>query len=585
MNRATLITVVAAAAAVLASMTLPSYYASLAVYAVVLSMLGVSVNISSGYLGLMSFGHAAFFGLGAYAAGLLAVRWGVNFWLAVALASLPAAALGAVVGVASLRVSGHYFAIATLVVSEILRLLSLNWISLTRGPLGVVVPRPRIAYFESFGLIFAQYHLMICIVVLALLIEIMRRLVASPYGRAWMALRDKQELAESVGIAPLSHKVGAIALSGGIAGLAGALLVPRILVLSPDLFGTNFSATGLLAVIVGGKGTLLGPVFGGVLFAAAPELLRSIDAYRIAVFALILLLVVRIRPGGLASLLPRGSAGEARNAAIPPSKPVVQAASLAISSISKSFGGLKAIDDVSFSVLRGRILGLIGPNGAGKTTCLSLVSGFLTPSQGSIDIGPRKLTGLSAPRVAEEGVVRTFQHTTLCPMLTVFENVLIGTHLLSPETAWSAVLQTKAYLEREKVRASWAQACLEKVGLAGRHQSEAGALPYGEQRLLSIAVALAARPDFLLLDEPAAGLSGTEAVSLVRLLRQLRDDGVTIILIDHNLRMMMEICDELVVIHHGKMLAQGDPVSVRNDPAVIEAYLGQRRAGEAHAAA
>ncbi|MBO4226836.1 ABC transporter permease subunit [Bradyrhizobium neotropicale] len=586
MNRSFLASIVAVVAALVIATVLPTYYASLAAYAVVLALLGVAVNITVGYLGLISFGHAAFFGLGAYTAGLLATKCGVNFWAATLLAIAPGACLGAIVGFASLRVRGPYFAISTLVTAEILRLIASNWISLTRGPLGVIVARPRISLFESFGLNFAQYHLIISIVALALVLEVLRRLLSSPYGRAWLALRDQQDLAESVGIVPLNHRVAAIGLSGGIAALAGALLVPRILVLSPDLFGTTFSATGLLAAILGGKGTLLGPIFGGMAFAVAPELLRAIDTYRVAVFALLLLIVVRVKPDGLAALLPRSRPKPAQSAAVPPEvQSRRKAADLVISALSKHFGGLKAIDDVSFAVSRGKIVGLIGPNGAGKTTCLSLVSGFLPPTTGRISLGDGQLSGRTAARVAAEGVVRTFQHTTLCPTLSAFENVLIGTHLVLPENPWSAIARTKAFVEREAIRRAWAQACIETVGLTDRSQRDAGTLAYGEQRMLSIAVALAARPDFLLLDEPGAGLNATEAAALAALLRRLRAGGLTIVIIDHNLRMMMALCDELVVLHHGKRLAQGDPLAVRSDPAVVQAYLGEKRSGEANAAA
>lgn len=586
MTRSSLISVAALVAALAAATLLPTYYASLATYAVVLALLGTAVNITVGYLGLISFGHAAFFGLGAYTAGLLAVKCGVNFWVATLVAILPGACLGALVGFASLRVRGPYFAISTLVTAEILRLIASNWISLTRGPLGVIVPRPRVSFLESFGLNFAQYHLIICIVALALVLEVLRRLLSSPYGRAWLALRDQQDLAESVGIVPLNHRVAAIALSGGIAALAGALLVPRILVLSPDLFGTTFSATGLLAAILGGKGTLIGPILGGIAFAVAPELLRAIDTYRIAVFALLLLVVVRVKPDGLAAFLPRSRPAPAPSAAVPPAgQSRTKVASLVVSDLSKHFGGLKAIDDVSFSVSRGKIVGLIGPNGAGKTTCLSLVSGFAPPTTGQISLGDGWLSGKAAAQVAAEGVVRTFQHTTLCPTLSAFENVLIGTHLVMPETPWSVIVGTRAFVEREAIRKAWAQACIETVGLTDRSHSDAGTLAYGEQRMLSIAVALAARPDFLLLDEPGAGLNATEAAALAALLRRLKSDGLTIVIIDHNLRMMMGLCDEFVVLHHGRKLAQGDPVAVRNDPAVVKAYLGEKRSGEVNAVA
>ena len=578
-RRARIIGWVVVVLALSTSAILPTYYASLVSYAIVLALLGIAINIAVGYLGLISFGHAAFFGLGAYSAGLLAVKAGVSFWLAALAAIVPGVLLGVLVGFASLRVRGPYFAIATLVVAEIMRLIAQSWTSLTRGPLGLIVPRPRIEFFESHGFGYMQYYLAICILALALVLELLRRLLSSPYGRAWFALRDQQGLAESVGIPPLKYRVAAISLSGGISALAGALLVPRILVLSPDLFSVSFSATGLLVTILGGKGTLLGPLFGGLVFSVAPELLRAIDEYRIAVFAALLLIMVRIWPEGLALLLPRAKRAVDVEAKILPTRHVgATSDQLVVKNLFKQYGGLRAVDDLTFSMRPGSILGLIGPNGAGKTTCLSLVSGFISPTTGTISLDGQQLSGLSPSKIAALGVVRTFQHTTLCPALSAFDNVLIGTHLIMKESPLHIILNSKMFKQRETTRRAWARACIDTVGLGDRCNVYAGDLAYGEQRMLSIAIALAAQPRFLLLDEPGAGLNGAEAVALASLLRRLRDQNLAISIIDHNVRMMMGICDELIVLHHGKLLAAGKPAVVRNDANVIRAYLGEKKA-------
>ncbi|CAO3428041.1 branched-chain amino acid ABC transporter ATP-binding protein/permease [Azospirillum endophyticum] len=570
-----------AAVAILVPLS-PSYYAGLATYAVVLALFGLSVNLTVGYLGYISFGHAMFFGLGAYTAGLLTVKLGVNFWLAAALATLPGAALGALVGFASLRVGGAYFAIATLTTAEIFRLIALNWIELTRGPLGIVVPRPRIGWLDVTGVTFQHYYLLIAMAVLGMALLAIRRLIASPYGRAWQTIREAPNLAESVGISTLRLRVLNVALSGGLAALAGALLVPKILVLSPDLFAVTLSATGLLAVILGGRATLAGPVIGGIIFAVLPESLRVIDDYRLAVFALLLLIAIRVQPDGIMALIHRFrpvSEVVPAVATVPPAASHAMGdGALGIEGVSKRFGGLQAVADVSFAVRSHELVGLIGPNGAGKTTCLSLISGFQPPSDGRVTFAGKAITGLAPHAVAALGLIRTFQQTTVCATRSAYQNVLAGTHLQSSESLLTSLLRTRGYREREAARAAQALRCLALVGLTGRAATPAGALAYGEQRMLSIAVALAARPRTLLLDEPAAGLNHTEAARLADLLRRLRDDGLTVVIIDHNLRMMMALCDRIVVLHHGRKLAEGAPAAVTADPDVVRAYLGDRAA-------
>ena len=570
------IVAIAVAAAIL-FLPIQNYYTGILAYAAVLGLLGLSVALTLGYIGYISFGHAAFFGLGAYTAGLLAVKASVPFWFAVPIAILPGVLLGALVGFASIRVGGAYFAIATLTVSEILRLVALNWMDLTRGPLGVLVPRPRIGALTDLGLDFQRYYLLICVACLALAVIGLSRLLRSPYGRAWLAIREASDLAESVGIPTLRYRVINIAISGGLAGLAGALLVPKILVLTPDLFNPMMSATGLLVAILGGKATLIGPILGGLVFAILPEALRFIDQYRIAVFALLLLLVVRLQPGGIMAMLPKRWTAR-RAQATPPAEAaqarIATTASLHIGGIGRSFGGLRAVHDVSFEVRPGELLGLIGPNGAGKTTCLTLISGFTAPGAGRVRLGDADLRGLAPHVIAGLGVVRTFQQTLLCGQLSALDNVLMGTHRVAPEGLLPCLLQGKAFSEREHKRAAFASECLALVGLTDRAATRAADLPYGEQKMLSIAVALASRPGMLLLDEPAAGLNHTEAMRLSDLLKRLRDRGLTLLVVDHNLRMMMQLCDRIVVLHLGEKLAEGTPAEVRANPQVVRAYLG-----------
>ncbi|MBI2726280.1 MAG: branched-chain amino acid ABC transporter ATP-binding protein/permease [Polaromonas sp.] len=578
-------------AAVVLATPLPNYYLGILVYGVVLGLLGTSVNLTLGYIGNISFGHAAYFGLGAYTAGLLSTLVGVSFWSAVAIAVFPGVLLGALVGFASIRVGGAYFAIATLTVAEFLRLVTLNWIDLTRGPLGILVPRPRIGFLDGMGLDFQRYYLLICIACLLLSLFIIRRLLNSPYGRAWAAIKEAPELAESVGIRTLKYRVANTALSGGLASLAGALLVPKILVLTPDLFGSMTSATGLLVAILGGKATLIGPILGGLVFAGLPEALRFVDQYRIAIFAALLLISIRVQPGGIMAMIPRRTRKKVKlpTAAIelmPVSERVHTDVAMTVEGIGRSFGGLRAVDNISFEVVKGNLVGLIGPNGAGKTTCLTLLSGFVSVDTGKVVLNEQPISGRPAHWVAAQGVVRTFQQALVCGQLTAFENVLIGTHLHGTESIVSCVIQGAAFRNRERARIQLATQSLALVGLLHRADTIAADMPYGEQKMLSIAIALAAQPRLLLLDEPAAGLNHTEAAGLASVLLKLRGAGLTLVVVDHNLRMMMKLCDRMIVMHAGKKLAEGSPEEVRNHPEVIRAYLGERKhqvAGDAYA--
>ena len=559
------------------------YYSGLLAYACVLAIFGLSLNLTMGYLGLISFGHAAFFGLGAYVAGLVVLNFGVSYWLMLLIAPLPAALLGALVGFASVRLGGAYFAIATLTTAEILRLVVANWIDLTRGPLGLIVRRPKIEAIERLGFDFHQYYLFVALLGVALVVFVVNRLLESPVGRGWKVMRESDDLAESIGIRTVRQRVIAVAISGAIAGFAGVLFIPRTLVLTPDLFSAMFSATGLLIAILGGAGTLIGPVLGGAIFAWLPETLRFVDDYRIAIFAVILLLVIRLQPGGLAALfrLRRPVKAPSRPAQLPELR-FTAAPKLSVGGLTKRFGGLTAVSDVSCEIVPGELLGIIGPNGAGKTTLLSLITGFMSPSEGTVVYGACSVPDLAPSVLVSAGLARTFQQATLCGDQTAFENVLAATSRATGDGVWSSMARFGQWSKRERGRVERAWACLDFVGLSDRADEEARALPYGEQKLLSVAVALATEPRLLMLDEPAAGLNHTEAYRLADLLRQLRSHGLTIVLVDHNLRMMMALCDRILVLDRGCLIAQGTPADVQANQAVIDAYLGGTATSELH---
>ena len=584
------------AALVIVALVLPAllpsnYFSGLVVLTAIFALLGLSVNLAYGYLGYMSFGHAAYFGLGAYSAALLAAA-GVNFWWAVVLSLLPGLALGALVGFASVRISGAYFAITTLTVAEILRLVAENWVDVTNGPMGMIVQGPEIGWLQ--GVVeFQYYYLSIVLLAVGLAYIGMARLLRTTTGRAWVAIRESRDLAESIGIPTLGRRVENLAISGALGSLAGALLVPKVLVVSPEMLTPLYSATGILIVVLGGRGTLVGMVIGGAIFAWLPELLRPLGELRLAVFGLMLLVAVRLLPNGLASLLrrpgatppvPQGAVAPAAGGPIgagvaavmsegrtpvPLGQPVLH-----VSGLTKRFQGLTAVNDVGFEVREGEILGLMGSNGAGKSTCLGMLSGFIRPSAGTVRFLGQDVAGLPPHQLARRGLVRTFQQTTIFKDLSVFDNVRMGTQCRRPGHLLGNLLQTRSMRADEAASEAAVHAVLALVGLSARAAALAGAMSYGEQRLLSIAVALAASPRLLMLDEPAAGLNPSEAEQLGQMLMKLRDSGLTIVLVEHNVRLMMKICDRLVMLHHGDKITEGLPAEVRRHPEVIKAYFG-----------
>ncbi len=571
--------------ALLASVMRSSYLLDIGAYAGVLAIFVLGVAVTFGQLGFVSFGHAAFLGLGAYTAGLLVSHLGWNYWLAVPVAVLPGLLLGAALGGVSARLSGAYFAIATLVVAELLSVVVANWVSLTRGPMGLMVMVPPLPAAHALGWNPQQAYLFAVGAVLVASLVLLRNLREGSTGRAWAAIREAPALAESLGIATARERVFNIALSGGLAALGGALLVPKVFVLAPALFGATYSATGILGVIVGGKASLAGPVLGGALFAVLPEALRFMGELNFAAFALLLLVVVRVLPGGLLGWLgarpawQRWQARAGRAQDLPPpqalaTRPHRQGLALEVNGLGRAFKGLQAVQDVTFQVRPGEIVGLIGPNGAGKTTLLSMISGFLPPSSGTVQAFDHPIAGLAPYQVARLGVVRSFQQTAVCAGQTVLMNMAIAAHGHRPAGFWGALLHTPTWRRRERERLAHALGCLHEVGLGHRLQASAGSLPYGEQKLLGVAMALAAAPELLLLDEPAAGLNHTEALRLAEVLRGLRAKGLTLVVVDHNLKMLMSLVDRVIVLHHGELIADGAPAEVTQRAPVVQAYLG-----------
>ena len=528
--------------------------------------------------GQLSLGQAGFASVAAYTSTLIIPEEPLFGALSPVLVGIPFAMLvGALaaflLGLPVLRLRGVYLAIATIAFGEVVRIYmtSAEW---TGGARGLRLDKwvtPDLAWILLFVLMYLFW-----------------RLRPSRTGRAFAAVREDELAAGSTGIDVARTRMMSFMASGAIAGLYGLLYAYFVRRIVPGTFDFSMMLDGLVTGVVGGYLVFFGPLLGGAFFTLVPEAQRlvGLEAGWIHPFvtSALLLLVILFLPGGLSSLITRLGASRRRPI---PERPWAELAPkldplpergtpvLTLSGIGKDYGGVHAVRGVDVTVTSGEVLGVIGPNGAGKTTLVNMISGLVPPTEGTGDVLGIKLDGSGrVHRFARAGVSRTFQHSKLFDRLSVLENAMVGTHVVTRSTFLRRLLWLPS--ARRDDRAAMAQAMLQiqRVGLGDRAHLTAAELSYGDQRRLEIARALAAHPTLLILDEPAAGMNHVEAAELSQLIRSLADDGITVMLIEHNVRMVLDTCTRLVVLNFGEVIASGDPESVAADPAVIEAYLG-----------
>ena len=516
------------------------------------------LNILLGLAGLVSLGHVAFYAIGAYAAGV-AVLAGWSFWLAWPVAGLLAAACGALLSIPALRSRGPYLAMVTIAFAFIVEHGLTEWKELTGGANGLMGIMP-----PSLGpMVFAEREMVWLSALLAasalLAFVAVKR---SRLGRCMVASSDAEDAAQSLGIRPVPLRAIAFALSAGFAGLAGAVFAPLMMFVSPGTFPFSQSILFLLAVVVGGAGSVLGPLFGAAIVNVLPEMLSDLAEYRLLIFGSLLLVVLWLAPNGIVGALARlrsvpvGSPPRRRSFDLRPFLDGRPRERLVVEGIGIAFGGVRAAADVSFTAEPGRITSIIGPNGAGKTTVLNMVCGFYRPDEGSARLGGRELAGHSAATVARAGIARTYQTSQLFVSMSVLENVVLA---LSPGLASPELV---------------AEDLLGLVGYGGPVDASAGGLPHVDRRLVEVARALATRPAVLVLDEPAAGLMRAEKDALATLLRSIARAGVAVVLVEHDMALVMSVSEHVVVLDAGQVIACGAPEAVARDPRVIAAYLG-----------
>ena len=539
-----------------------------------IAVLGMTVVL--GYTGQINLAQAAFFGFGAYVVGLGTTALGLNFWLALLLGVGVAALAGAILGLTTLRLGGHYLAMITISFQQIFDLVLNNWIAVTHGPDGVSgIERPMLAGIDLSD---NRRYLLFCVVALYLLICFVWWLPNTRLGRAMRSVRENELAASVVGVHTLRTKVIAFTISAALGGISGGLYAGGFAYISPDNCNFARSVEFLTMVLLGGAQSPFGAALGTVLLILLPEWFRFLKQIYLAAYGLAVILIMVFLPEGLWGLVSgawrrvRGVIPLALPANIPALNLEVPAKGnapiLKLENLQKHFGGLKAVDGIDLEVTRGTVHALIGPNGSGKTTSLNVLNGIYKPTAGKIMVDGIDVTDLAPHERAGHGVGRTFQNIRLFPALSVLENVMVGAQRdNNPIASGNAAL-----LER-------ALSALQFVGLADRAHLIVRNLPYGHQRLVEIARVLAGRPKLLLLDEPAAGLNQTEKQELVGLLKRLRGHGLTIFLIDHDMGLVEKISDKITVLNFGKKIAEGTPAEVLRHPEVIAAYLGEGPAG------
>ncbi|HJS32066.1 MAG TPA: ATP-binding cassette domain-containing protein [Alphaproteobacteria bacterium] len=551
------------------------------------ALLTIGYQFIFGHAGALALTQGAFFGIGAYAAAILGVRFGWSLELTAISAILLTVTVASIVALPVLRLESHYFALATLGVSQVAWLIAINWESLTGGANGLAgIPGLSIA-----GLSAAQGLKMTALVWGFVVIggAVGWQVTRGLYGQALRLLRADDIAAAACGIDGPRLRLVCFLLSAGYGGLAGALYAHALRVVSTETLEFHVMVACLAMAVIGGRARVAGAVIGAVLLVHLPEWLRDLDGYYLIAYGVLLLAMIVLAPDGLIGLVERGWSRVLPSLPPTPPAPVPMperarerrdVPALAVVDVSKRFGGVNAVAGVSLDVKAGEILGLIGPNGSGKTTLLNIVSGLEAPDRGRIAIGGNEVDNLAAFRLARSGVARAFQTPRLVEDMSTLDNVATARAWRLTGGLLSALSLRHVAHANERARGE-AFGLLESLGIAQHSARPCGELPIAVRRRIEIARALALEPFLLLLDEPAAGLAAEERDDLARRLVALARAGRALLIVEHDMSFLLPIADRVACLEEGRVIALGPPDMVARHPAVIAAYLGATRAGGA----
>jgi branched-chain amino acid transport system permease protein len=561
---------------------LGGYAIHVADVAIIFAVLAIGLGLTMGVAGQINLAQVAFFGVGAYTVAILTTQAGFGFWTAALLAVLAAVIFGVLVGIPALRMQSHYLGIVTLG----LALAFTNWVTnahvagRAEGISDIPVP-PMFGIDLSSGYLFYYVELIVFALALAFALLVTR----SPLGRRLRAMRDDDLAAGALGAEIPLLRMTAFVLSGLYGGLAGVLYAGLIRFVAPESFNIANMFLLLAMVIIGGRSSILGCVVGAIALSLVREALLDASGYAQLGYGLVVVLVVVFAPQGLAGLpgqvrsllRRRRDSGRAQLGPFLPYEAAAQAGeedALEVREVTKRFKGLVALDGVSLTVPSGQIRGIVGPNGSGKTTLFNVISGFYTPTRGGVVLRGREVTGMAPYRLSLLGVARTFQNLRLFEDLSVRENLLLALDRTRTSWIWRYPSLPWKVLGYERTLRGRAEELIGRFGLAEVAGGEPRSLPYGIQRRIELARAMAMSPTLLLLDEPAAGLNGEEVRQLAEIVRSIRDSGVTVVVIEHNMGLVMSLCDQVTVLSSGKVIADGPPAEVAVHPDVVAAYLG-----------